>query len=79
MHGSVDRMIHLPGNCLGATLGSRCIYGFSENAIYACRFDETSFTAYPIDISISNVLGMISDNRAVVADGSSIYIVELPS
>ncbi|MBQ9010964.1 MAG: hypothetical protein IJ088_16780 [Clostridia bacterium] len=78
MYGNVNRMIHLPGKCITALLGSRCIYGFSQDTIYACRFDDTTFTAYPLDIPLTNVLGMISDNRAVVASGSSIYIVELP-
>ena len=79
MYGSIDRMIHLPGNCISALLGNRCVYGFAENAIYVCKFDETSCTVYPLDMNITNVLGMISDNRAVVAQGSNIYIIELPS
>ncbi|MBQ7487421.1 MAG: hypothetical protein IJT77_08010 [Clostridia bacterium] len=79
MYGNTDRMIHLPGNCMSALLGTRCIYGFSRNAIYVCRFDETSFTVYPVDMEITNVIGMISDNRAIVAEGTYINIIELPS
>ncbi len=78
MYGNVNRVIHLPGKCISALLGTRCIYSFSQDTVYACRFDDTSFTAYPLDIPVTNVLGMISDNRAVVASGSAIYIVELP-
>ena len=78
MYGNVNRMLHLPGKCISALLGQRCVYGFSQDTVYACRFEDTTFTAYPLDIPVTNVLGMISENRAVVASGSTIYIVELP-
>ena len=32
-----------------------------------------------MDIVILAVLGMMTDNRAVVASGSEIYVVELPT
>ncbi|MBR1711434.1 MAG: hypothetical protein IJ719_21865 [Clostridia bacterium] len=78
MYGNVNRVIHLPGNCFGATLGSRGIYGFSENTIYACRFGDTTFQSYPLDIPINKVIGMITNNRAVVSSGVDIYVVDLP-
>lgn len=78
MYGSIDRVLHLPSTCLAATLGTRSVYGFASNAVYACRFNETTFRAYALPINITAVLGMISDNRAVVASGSEIYVVELP-
>ena len=57
----------------------RLIYGFSANAVYACRFGETTFRAYAMPINVTAVLGMMTDNRAVVASGSEIYVVELPT
>ena len=78
MAGPMDRVLHLPNTCLSAALGSRAVYGFSSNAVYACRYGETTFTAYAMPISVTAVLGMISDNRAIVASGSEIYVVELP-
>lgn len=78
MYGSVDRVLHLPGACIYAALGTRSVYGFSSSAVYACRYGDTAFTAYSLPINITAVLGMISDNRAVVAAGSEIYVVELP-
>lgn len=78
MYGSIDRVLHLPSTCLAATLGTRSVYGFASNAVYACRFNETTFRAYALPINVTAVLGMISDNRAVVASGSEIYVVELP-
>ena len=78
MAGSVDRVIHLPSECLAVKLGTRSIYGFSQNAVYVCRFGETTFSSYALPINITAVLGMITDNRAVVASGSEIYVVELP-
>lgn len=78
MTDSMDRVLHLPSECLAAKLGTRSVYGFSQNAVYVCRFGETAFSAYSLPISITAVLGMITDNRAVVASGSEIYVVELP-
>ncbi|MDO5297827.1 MAG: hypothetical protein Q4F18_00245 [Clostridia bacterium] len=78
MYGSVDRVLHLPSECLAAKLGTRSVYGFASNAVYVCRFGETTFTAYALPINITAVLGMITDNRAVVASGSEIYVIELP-
>ena len=54
------------------------MYGFSQNAVYACPFDETTFTAYALPVTITAVLSMITDNRVVVASGSEIYVIELP-
>lgn len=79
MYGSVDRVLHLPGTCIAAKLGTKLVYGFSANAVYACRFGETTFRAYAMPINVTAVLGMMTDNRAVVASGSEIYVVELPT
>ena len=79
MYGSVDRVLHLPGTCIAAKLGTKSVYGFSTNAVYACRSGETTFRAYAMPINVTAVLGMMTDNRAVVASGSEIYVVELPT
>ena len=78
MVGNVDRVLHLPSECLAARLGTRSVYGFSQNAVYVCPFGETTFTAYALPVTITAVLGMITDNRVVVASGSEIYVIELP-
>ena len=78
MAGSVDRVIHLPSECLAVKLGTRSVYGFSQNAVYVCHFGETTFASHALPINITAVLGMITDNRAVVASGSEIYVIELP-
>ena len=79
MYGSVDRVIHLPSACIAARLGTKSVYGFSQNAVYACNFGETTFRAYALPINVTAVLGMMNDNRAVVASGSEIYVIELPT
>ena len=78
MYGNVDRVLHLPSECLAATLGTHSVYGFSQNAVYVCPFGKTAFTPYALPVQITAVLGMITDNRAVVASGSEIYVIELP-
>lgn len=78
MTASVNRVLHLPDTCLAASLGSRCVYGFSQNAVYACEYGQTTFEAYALPVTVTAVLGMIEGDRAVVASGSEIYVVELP-
>ena len=78
MYGNMDRVIHLPSACIAAKLGTHSVYGFANNAVYVCRFGDTTFTAHALPINVTAVLGMITDNRAVVASGSEIYVVELP-
>ena len=79
MYGDVDRVLHLPGTCMDARLGTHSVYGFAPNAVYVCRYGETTFSAYSLPITITSVLGMISDNRVVAASGSEIYVIELPT
>lgn len=79
MYDDVDRMLHLPSVCMDARLGTHSVYGFSSNAVYVCRYGETSFSAHSLPVNITSVLGMISDNRVIVASGSEIYVIELPT
>ena len=78
MYDNVDRVLHLPSECISAALGTHSVYGFGANAVYACRYGEANFTTHALPIHVTGVLGMISDNRAVVSSGSEIYVVELP-
>ena len=78
MVGNVDRVLHLPSECIAAKLGTRAVYGFSANTVYVSRFGETSFTAYTLPVNITAVLGMITENRVIAASGSEIYVIELP-
>ena len=78
MFGGVDRVLHLPSECLAAALGTHSVYGFSQNAVYVCPFNQTSFIPYALPVNITAVLGMITDNRIVAASGSEIYVIELP-
>ena len=78
MYGNIDRVLHLPSECLSAALGTHSVYGFASNAVYVCKFGETTFRPYALPVNVMAVLGMITDNRAVIASGSEIYVVELP-
>jgi hypothetical protein len=78
MYGNIDRVLHLPSECMAAALGTHSVYAFAPNAVYACRFGETTFKPYALPVHVTAMLGMITDNRAVVASGSEIYVVELP-
>jgi hypothetical protein len=78
MYNGVDRVLHLPSECIAAALGTHSVYGFSANAVYVCKYGETGFAAHAMPVNVTALLGMISDNRAVIASGSEIYVVELP-
>ncbi len=78
LSGTLDRMLRLPGSCMDARLGSRCIYAFGPREIYACRFEDTTFTPFAVPITITGVIGMLSDNRAVVTSENDIYVIEMP-
>ena len=78
MANGSDRVLHLPGECLAAALGTHSVYGFASNAVYVCRFGDTAFIAHALPIHVTSMLGMLSDNRAIVASGSEIYVIELP-
>ncbi|MBP3427055.1 MAG: hypothetical protein J6M47_02195 [Clostridia bacterium] len=79
IYGNQDRVLHLPGECLAVELGTRSVYGFSSGAVYVCRYGETMFKSYALPVNVTSVLGMISDNRAVVTSGSDVYVIELPT
>ena len=78
MYGNVDRVLHLPSECIAAKLGTKSVYGFSNNAVYVCAFGDTAFTTYALPVNVTAILGMITDNRVVAASGSEIYVIELP-
>ena len=79
IYGNQDRVLHLPGECMAVELGTRSIYGFSYGAVYVCKYGETKFETYALPVNVTSVLGMISDNRAVVTSGSDVYVIELPT
>ena len=78
MYGNVDRVLHLPSECMAAKLGTKSVYGFSNNAFYVCGFGETAFTSYSLPVNVTAILGMITDNRVIAASGSEIFVIELP-
>ena len=78
MYGNVDRVLHLPSECMAAKLGTKSVYGFSNNAVYVCGFGETAFTSYSLPVNVTAILGMITDNRVIAASGSEIFVIELP-
>ena len=71
--------MHLPAVCIGAALGTKSVYAFSSTHVYRCRYGEQTFTAYTMPVQISQVLGMLQDDKVIVASGSETYVIELPS
>jgi hypothetical protein len=76
--GGKDRVLHLPAACFGAALGSKSVYGFSANYVYACGYGENTFRAYALPVFATRLLGITPGNRAVISAGSDVYLVQLP-
>lgn len=79
MWGTNDRVLHLPADCIGAYLGSKSVYAFSGTHVYSCRYGEQVFTAYTMPVQITKVLGMLQNDKVIVASGSDTYVISLPS
>lgn len=77
--GDSSRVLHLPSACVGAVLGDKAVYAFSETTLYMCRYGETSFTSYPLTVQVKRVIGITGNDRAIIADLSdATYLLPLP-
>ena len=70
VYGGIDRVIHLPSACIAAKLGTKSVYGFSQNAVYACSFGDTTFRTYALPIRIGS--GCWLGGGAIVLPGVAI-------
>ena len=63
---------------MSAYLGSQSVYAFSNTSLYACRYGDNVFTTYTLPVQITDVLGVLENDTAIVASGAEAYVIALP-
>ena len=79
--GDSDRRLALLKECVGAVIYGNSIYGFNSENIYRSNVNEQRFYSYEMPIkgtTLTGFLGMCSDGRALLTDGSSVFSVSVP-
>lgn len=65
--------------CFASGLTEKNIYGFGENSIYYAPYGATSFKSMTLNYTLTDLVCMLSGNRAVVLSGNEVYIIKLPT
>lgn len=78
MHGGEEKIIHLPISCERLEASGLNLYGFSQNHLAVHTFGNVKTTVYDFPVTVDTVIGITSDNTAVVTSGGAIFMVRLP-
>ena len=54
------------------------MYGFSQEYLVCCAFGQKKATVYKLPVLVDTVIGITTDQTAVVTSGGSIYLIRLP-
>lgn len=78
--GSRDKRYSLPDTCIGATVWNKNVYAFSADTLYRAGQNDSRFTTYtlPIDGTCTQLIGTLTNGKAVVASGEKVYVITLP-
>lgn len=83
LSGSLDRRYTLPSDCVGAAVYENAIYAFSDTYLYKTDINTQQFYAYEIPVAkespVTQFLGLLGGEQAVIACGESVYSVTLPN
>lgn len=71
--------LRLLSPCFAGGLGEKGIYAFGDNVVYYAPYGAKIFTAHYVNYPQTALMCMLSGNRAVVASGDAVIIVELPT
>jgi hypothetical protein len=81
LSGTVDRRYTLPSSCVGAAIYNKTVYAFSSDYIYRTDLGAQRFSALnrPQGMEApTELLGMTSNGRALLACGDTVYAVTMP-
>ncbi|HML45739.1 MAG TPA: hypothetical protein PKE04_03185, partial [Clostridia bacterium] len=53
---SGDAVLRLPTQCFAGVLGSRCLYAFSQSAVYYARYGQTRFRSENLNFPLERVI-----------------------
>ena len=78
-----SRVFALVGVCVGAAVYENAIYAFSDTYLYKTDINTQQFYAYEIPVAkespVTQFLGLLGGEQAVIACGESVYSVTLPN
>ncbi len=82
LSGSLDRRYTLPSDCVGAAVYENAIYAISDTYLYKTDISTQQFYAYEIPVAegvaVTQFLGLLNGERAIIACGDTVYTVTLP-
>ena len=76
--GKSEYMLHLNVECSALSVFNDTVYGFGGSMLVVADYKTGASNVYRMPVSVDSVLGITSDRTAVVASGSSIYMIKLP-
>ena len=78
--GSRDKRYSLPVTCVGATVWNKTVYAFSKDTLYRAGQNDSRFTTYtlPVEGECTQLIGTLTNGKAVIACGDQVYVVTLP-
>jgi len=82
LYGDTDRRFTLPSVCAGGTVYNNSLYAFSSQYIYRARLSDQRFTASDMPIAgkeVTDYLGRMDNGKVLLACGSEVYVVTLPT
>ena len=79
--GSMDKRYSLPDTCIGATLWNKHVFAVSPTTLYRAGQNDSRFTTYelPMESRATQLLGTLTNGRAIVACGDEVYVITLPT
>lgn len=80
LSGSKDKRFTMPANCVGAAVWNKTIYAFSADQLLRAGMNDTRFSAFslPLEAPVTELIGTLSDGKAIVACGEEVFVVTLP-
>ena len=79
--GSVDKRYSLPDTCIGATVWNKNVFAISPTTLYRAGQNDSRFATYelPMEGSATQLLGTLTNGKAIVACGDEVYVITLPT
>ena len=80
LSGAKDKRFTMPANCVGAAVWNKSIYALSADQLFRAGMNDTRFAAFslPLENPATELIGTLSDGKAIVACGEEVYVISLP-
>ncbi len=78
LSSTTDARMHLPNECFIILPGINSFYAFDSQYVFLIRPGSSTPIPYVMPMSIDDVLGITTDNNAIVVSGDTVNLVRLP-